>query len=261
MHGLSQVLRDADLAYLAGVTAPRAKEVGKLLVAMREDEDILLGMLRDPRLFRHLVGEPERVVTASPRLFFAALLVRVRGDLEQTSYTVEGVDRHRAAVFDSREVAGLIARSDVLAYLVGMLTSFLRVRTQSLLVRLRRGMWRRVNYSDLDLESLLVWGELAGPDELFRLWRRIGDVCLFRSGFFPASASAATPAAARREREKLAEFGRRYYAMASKHKEARDLAITETLEELATRFDMAVKPLALMASRYLDALQGRIFAG
>jgi hypothetical protein len=263
MVELGRVLTEADLNYLVRIAAPGAKDRASLVRALREDSDILLGMLSDASVLKHLLAEPERVLTASPRLYFATLLVRIRSELEHTTYTIEQENRHLMLVFDSREVAGLMHRPDVLAYLVGMLASFIKIRTQSILVRLRKGMWRRMDYSDMDLGNLITWGERAGPEELFPLERRIGDVCLFQSSFFP---TAPAPKGARAAellwtRERLAEIGRHYYRTASRRSEARDLAVAETLEELAERFDIAVKPLALMSSRYLDRLKTRIFAG
>jgi len=266
MGELGRALSDADLSYLIRIVAPQAQDAERLRRALREDNDILAGMLRDARLGKHLFTDTDRVIAASPRLFFAALLVKVKDDLERTTYTVEKEDRHRAAVFDSREVAGLMSRSDILAYLVGMLAAFLKIRTQSFVVRLRKGMWQRVEYNDMDLDSLLGYGERAGPEEVFSLWRRIGDVCLFRSGFYtPAQGPQAGGTsgkgrrAERRTRGELAEIGRHYYDMASRRHEAQLLSISEALSELAARFDMAVKPLDLLASRYLDALRERIF--
>lgn len=262
MLDLGRVLTEADFQYLIRIAAPGAKDRASLSRALREDPDILLGMLSDPGVLKHLLVEPERVVAASPRLFFATLLVRIRTELEHTTYTVEQENRHLMLVFDSREVAALMHRPDVLAYLVGMLTSFISTSTQSILVRLRKGMWSRTDYSDMDLGNLITRGERAGPRELFPVERRIGDVCLFQSSFFPG---VPAPSGVRRaepsaNRQRLAEIGRRYYRAASRRSEASDLAVAETLEELADRFDIAVKPLALMAGRYLDRLKVRIFA-
>jgi hypothetical protein len=262
MTELGRVLSETDLRYLIHLAAPQARDPASMLRALREDPDILLGMLRDARVVGHLLAEPERVLTASPCLFFAVLLVRIRAELEQTTYTVEQEDRHLMLVFDSREVAGLMHRSDVLAYLVGMLTSFLRVRSQSVVVRLRKGVWSRMVSNDTDLECLLRSGEAAGPEDRFALERRIGDVCLFQSGFFPRARGtrAGRQAEPQGARESLAEIGRQYYRRASRRREAGELSVAETLEELADRFDIAVKPLALMASRYLEGWKTRIFA-
>jgi hypothetical protein len=263
MLDLARVLTDGDLGYLARIAAPQAKDPAALVRAARQDADILSGMLRDARLYRHLLAEPERVVTVSPRLFFAVLLVRVRTDLEHTTYTVEQEDRHRTVVFDSREVADFMHRGDVLAYLVSLLVSFLRIRTQSFAVRLRKGTWRRVEYNDMDLDGLVALGERVGPERLFPLERRIGDVCLFRSSFCPGSEapSRAPGGGPPRGRGELAEIGRRYYRLASRRGEARELDVGETLETLAERFDTAVKPLDLLARRYLDGLRDHAFAG
>lgn len=262
MDGLGKVLTEADFRYLIRIAAPQAKDPASLARAMREDPDILLGMLRDSRVVAHLLAEPERVVTSSPRLFFAVLLVRIRAELELSTYTVEQEDRHRMLVFDSREVAGLMHRPDVLGYLVGMLVSFLKIRSQSVVVRLRKGMWSRIDSSDMDLEGLMRRGQIAGPDELFALERRIGDLCLFLSGFFPGARTAppGRRTGAEGSRERLAEIGRHHYRSASVRAEAEALSVAETLEELARRFDIAVKPLELMASRYLEGWKSRIFA-
>jgi hypothetical protein len=98
---------------------------------------------------------------------------------------------------------------------------------------------------------------------VFPLARRIGDVCLFQSSFFPSAGGfpRRETSAPGEMRGKLTEIGRHYYRVASLRSEARELAVADALEELAERFDVAVKPLALMARRYLDRLKERVFTG
>lgn len=252
MSTLTRTFDDADRSYLIRITTPEARDPGSLHRALREDEDILLAMLRDTRMHRHLLGEPERLAAASPRVFFAVLLLRVRADLQGTTYTIEESSGHRAAIFDGKEVSELMGRPGILAYYVEMLVSFLRIRTQSFHLRLRRGMWSRVTVSDTDIESLLDWNRHVAPGGQFALWKRIGDLCLFRSSLYPAPRERGAP-------ETLAQIGRRHYALASRHPEARELSMVETLEELGRRFETAAKPLTILGRRYLDALRERIF--
>jgi hypothetical protein len=262
MEELARVLADADLRYLVRIAAPEARDPAALAHALREDADILAGMLRDPRLLRHLMAESERVVTISPRLFFAALLTRIRSELERGTYTVERDERHTMLVFDSREVAGLLHRGGVLPYLVEMLGSFVRMRSRSCTIRLRRGTWRRLVSSDMDIDSLIAEGEHVGEGGLFGLERRIADVCLLQLGFYPGARAGRERDGVRSgtARERIAEVGRRYYHLASGRREAREQAVAETLEELAEHFAMAAKPLTLLARGYLDHLGEPLFA-
>jgi hypothetical protein len=128
------------------------------------------------------------------------------------------------------------------------------------MIRLRPGRWARHRFNDLDLRSLIRHTAALEEEERFGWYRRIGDLCLFLLGVFPDSApgTRGSPAAQRLSRADFLQSGRSFYAAAAKHPRA-DLAVAEVLARLAETFELAVKPLDHLASRYLATLRDRLF--
>ena len=69
-------------------------------------------------------------------------------------------------------------------YLAAMLASFTRVESYVRPVRVRRGVWRKVRYNDMDVDSLLRFCAEADEQQRLRFYKRIADVCLFVTGIF-----------------------------------------------------------------------------
>jgi hypothetical protein len=256
MEGTLSQLTDTDLLYLADVLAAGADRA-RMLRTLREDEEILRAMLADERLFRKIASDPEMIVQVSPRLLFCVLMERVKKDVAQLRYTVEP---DKAVVFDGRRVASLLQDTRIADYLVEVLTSFVRVRSTSVTVRLRPGLWTRRRFSDLDLQGLIRYTAALEEKERFGWYRRIGDLCLFLLGVFPDALPGARGAAPARRfsRTEFLNSGRSFYAAAAQHPRA-DAAVAEVLARLADTFELAVKPLDHLASRYLASLRDRLF--
>ena len=72
-----------------------------------------------------------------------------------------------------------------------MLASFTRVESYVRPVRVRRGVWRKVRYNDMDVDSLLRFCAEADERQRLRFYKRIADVCLFVTGIFRDYASSA----------------------------------------------------------------------
>jgi hypothetical protein len=249
-------LADTDLLYLTDVLAAGADRV-RMLRVLREDEEILRAMLADQRLFDRISSDPQTLLRVSPRLLFCVLLTRVKKDLERLGYTVE---RNRTVVFDGPQVASLLGDKRIADYLVELLASFVRVQSTTLTVRLRRGVWRRYRFSDLDVMGLIRYTATLEEAERFAWYRRIGDLCLFLSGVFPDSLHGASGSSAARGLSPAAcvDSGRNFYRAAARHPRA-DATIVEVLARLAEVFELAVKPLDHLASRYLGSLRDRLF--
>ena len=99
-----------------------------------------------------------------------------------------------------------------------------------------------------------------GEEERFAWYRRIGDLCLFLLGVFPDSLPQGRGASAERRlsRADCLNSGRIFYAAAARHPRAGTEA-AEVLARLAEGFDLAVKPLDHLASRYLLRMRDRLF--
>ena len=121
--------------------------------AFLEDREIREGMLSDERLFARMMSDQELIIGASPYLFFSVLVTRVRHDLAQKGYTLEIGRRETAAVFDAPRVLELLNHGEIRDYIVILLASFVRIRTTTVSVRVRPGVWRRLRFSDYDVDS------------------------------------------------------------------------------------------------------------
>jgi len=268
---INSMLSGADLRFLVDTLMPGTADKAKMVRALREDEEILEGVLKDGRLVERILEDPEAILRISPRLFFLALLNRVRQDLEHRSYTLEQEHRYQTVIFDAGEVAGLLGEKPIRDYLAEMLASFARVNSFSVTVRMRRGMWRRLRFNDFDLDSLIRFSQLLQEQQRFQLYRRSADLCLFTLGVFPErlSSPASPPGSgsprpgkqASRGREGCAEQGRFFYRAAARQKEAQLARLDGVLEQLAEHFLLASKPLSFLADHYLKPFKRDLFPG
>jgi hypothetical protein len=146
---------DDDLQFLVRVLMPETEDRQKMARVIRDDAEILEGMLADQRVFRRMLADPLSVLRVSPALFFAILLARVRSDLEHEPYTLERSRRLSMVLFDVPQIVELLDDRQLRAYLTELLVSFVRINSYSFSVRIRPGLWRRVRFSDFDIDSLV----------------------------------------------------------------------------------------------------------
>ena len=269
MRDVASLLRDEDLVFLLNLLAPGTPEKERRIKALRDDEDILEGMLANERLFRRITGEPDSILRVSPFLFFAVLLSRARRDMSAHPYTVEGGQSGHAIVFDGQDVTHILSRPEVRAYLVDMLASFTRINSYAFRVRVRQGVWRSIRVSDFDVASLLRFSELIEEQHRFQTYKRIADICLFTLGIFSRFADALqrfSPAgripldsAGTVDRGALARLGREYFLAASRHEAAHAVELDGVLLAVAEHFGLLVKPLSYISDNYLAGRAGRLF--
>lgn len=248
---------EADLLFLAETLA-KGGDRGRMVRVLREDEEILRGMLADRRLFTRITSEPEAPVQVSPRLLFAVLLNAARRDLSDLGYTLESGP---LVVFDGPQVAALLEDTRIMDYLVELLVSFVRVHGTTVTVRVRRGAWSRFRFNDLDLTGLVRHASSLDVSERFPWYRRIADLCLFLTGVFPEHVEGRAGVAGRElARRATAEHGRSFYRAAAAHPGAARAGTADVLARLAETFDLAAKPLAHLTNRYLGPLRDRLFS-
>jgi hypothetical protein len=263
------IFKDEDLLFLIKVLMPGTDDKQKMIRVLREDEEILEGMLADEKVFRHLLDDPLSVLRVSPALFFAILLTRVKSDLEREPFTIERSGGFSMALFDTPQILQLLENREFRAYLTDMLVSFVRINSFSTAVPVRRGVWRRVRFSDFDIDSLVAYGSAIDDSLRFPVYKRIADICLFTLGIFSPSEradkdpvtflQAKSTIRAKRSRDEYIVQGISFYTLASRHKEAQARRLSEVLSTLAEKFTLAAKPLSFMSSRYLEPFKENVF--
>lgn len=256
-------LTGADLDFIVRIVAADRKDPENVKAAVKGKPDILGLMLDDPRLFAALM-EKETWVMVSPYLFFTVLLRQARRDLPGHPFTMERLSAtERVPVFDAPRVLRLLDNSAVMDYLAGMLASFSRVESMTIYYRWR-GRLRRRRFSDMDIDDLSRLSENADPQSLPALHRRIADIALFMVGVFPEYVARPSPVSAagslRRKPRTLEDYheeGKRHYGLAARMEG--EEPTRSVLQLLSTDFELAKKPLNLLAERYIPFTRYQIF--
>ena len=264
----SRELTDSDIEFVVGVAAPEATDREQLRRLAKEDREFREALVGDDNVFQRVADDEEAFLKVSPFLYFEVLLRRALKELETATHTVERTGNQSIAVFDTENVVGLLSRPGVVEYLAGMLASFTRTESYVVPVHVRRGIRRRVRYSDMDIDSLMRLCADADETDRLRFYKRIADVCLFVSGLFPGHASGraatARPGSLRghRTRRSLEDYeleGRRFYGLAEEHPAAHALELSGVFGLLREYFVAARKPLVFIASQYLHSRTHRLF--
>lgn len=265
-------LSEGDLDFLVETVSPEARDKGRLKKIIREDKDFRNSYVEDEKVFRKLMDEEESFMRISPTLFFEVLLRKAARSLEKTGYTVEKSKNMKIPIFDTREVVEFLNREDLLLYLAEMLSSFTRVESYTISIMIRKGIWEKIRFRDLDILSLMKFSQIV--DEQYRLgfYKRIADTCLFILGIFAdyaerdyryPSSGRVRPHIRGRLRirpEDYAEEGQKFYKLAAEHPSARELHLEEIFWSLHRDFQKAKKPLNFIADHYLR-LRRNLFLG
>lgn len=235
------------------------------------DDSELEAMLDDKRLFRRIMIEEDIFLQISPWLFFTILLRRVWRDLERKSFTVERRDRQKVILFDSDRVVRLLAQKPIRDYLVTMLASFTRIESKTVLIEVKRGIFRGYRASEFDIESMIRYSQTLSEAFRYAPYKRIADVCLFITGTFPEHINSQYPypvGSQVRPRmrgkhlqkvEDYEDYGRTFYQMAAEHEGARREGLDAVLISLSENFILAEKPLNYLSAYYLQFSRQRLF--
>jgi hypothetical protein len=242
---------------------------------VKGDPNIIEGMLDQEagRLFERimLMSEENLMARISPRFLFEVLLRRALTELKGQSYTMERSANQKIPVFDTREVVQFLNNKIALRYLADMLSSFTRIESFALPVRVRKGVWRKIRFSDMDIDSLISLCGAMDEQHRFAYYKRIADLCLFILGMFPEYAthdSRYSPGGEvsrqpvrrlQKSAEDYEEEGRRYYKLAGEHKNARILELAEVLWQLHEKFNLAKKPLNYISENILQFKRRELF--
>jgi hypothetical protein len=264
-------LSERDLDFLVEAVSPEVRDRARLKQIVREDEDFRNTFIGDERVFRRLMDDEELFLKISPSLFFEILLRKAASDLEGVSYTVERTSTMRIPVFDTKEIVGLLTKESLLLYLADMLSSFTKIESYTISLRVKKGIWKKIRFNDLDMLSLMSFCEVV--EDVYRLgfYKRIADICLFILGIFPDYAEGdyrypfsgelrpLIRGKARISPEDYEKEGRRFYKLAAQHQSAKESDLSEVFWALHGNFEKAKKPLNFIAEHYLRYRRHRFF--
>jgi hypothetical protein len=267
-----RILSDSDLDFLVETASPHVSDKANLKRIIREDEDFRNTYLADEKVFRRLMDEDDVLLKISAAMFFEILLRKAARDLAQRSYTIEKTTTMRIPVFDTTELVALLNQESILGYLAHMLSSFTRINSYMVSVRIGPGSWKKIRFNDLDIHSLKSFCEAVETEYKFAYYKRIADICLFILGIFPNYADRnyryplsgtvrpKLPGIVRVCPEEYAEEGQKFYKLAAEHHSAIALELSEIFWSLHQNFQKAIKPLNFIAEYYLQYKRQDVFA-
>ncbi len=264
-------LTNRDLDFLVEAVHPDIIDKVKLKQILREDEGFRNKFIADEKVFRRLMNDEETFLRISPTLFFEILLRKVTHDLKGISYTVEKTSTMKIPVFDTGEVVELLSKESLVDYLAQMLSSFTKIENYTVQFKTKTGIWERIRFNDLDIFSLRNLCDVVEDEQRLGFYKRIADICLFILGIFPDYAEReyhypfsgqVRPrfhGKGRISPEEYEREGRNFYKLASEHKSAVDLGLSDIFWALHENFEKAKKPLNFIGEHYLQYRRDRLF--
>ncbi len=265
-------LSGRDLDFLVEAAAPGVGDKSNLKRIIREDEDFRNSFVSDEKVFNKLMADDEIFLKISPSLFFEILLRKAAGDLSRASYTLERTQRMRIPVFDTNDLVELLSDNSIVVYLADMLSTFTRIESYAVSFRIRKGIWKKIRFNDMDITSLIRFSEAIEDQYRLGLYKRIADVCLFILGIFPdyAERSYRYPlsgeirpqiaAGAKISPEEYEKKGQQFYRLAAEHQAAAETDLSDVFWVLHENFQKARKPLNFIAEYYLSTKRHILFA-
>ena len=264
-------LSERDLDFLVEVVSPEVTDKRKLKMIIREDEDFRNTFIGDQRVFRRVMDDDEVFLKISPTLFFEILLRKAVNDLEKVSYTLERTRTMSIPVFDTKDVVELLTKQSLLVYLADMLSSFTRIESYAISFKGKKSIWYKTRFSDLDILSLMSFGDVVEDEYRLGFYKRIADICLFILGLFPdyveheyrypfsGDLRPQFPGKVRISPEDYEKEGRKFYRLAAEHQSAKEMELSEVFWALHGNFQQAKKPLNFIAEHYLKYKKHRFF--
>ena len=265
-------LSDQDLDFLIEAAAPDVGDKSNLKKIIQEDEDFRSSFIEDEHVFRTLMRDEGIFLKISPTLFFEILLRRAAIELSRISYTLEKTRTMNIPVFDTRELVELLNQKSLVIYLVEMLSSFTKIESYTVSFRIRKGIWKKMRFNNMDVEGLIRFCEASEEEYRLGLYKRIADVCLFILGIYPDYAERSfryplsgeiRPQISARTKISPAEYekkGRQFYRMAAEHPAAVASDLADIFWALHENFQKAKKPLNFIAEHYLRTKRSTLFA-
>ncbi|UCG11470.1 MAG: hypothetical protein JSU72_13095 [Deltaproteobacteria bacterium] len=266
-------LTSTELDFLIKTAAPEVEDRSGLRQLLESDKDFRNAFIGDEKTFQRVADDREVFLKISPRLYFEILLRKAGKELESASHTLERVGTQRIAVFDTREVVDLLSKHVVMVYLADMLASFTKVESYTISYRVKEGNWRKIRFSDLDIDSLIIFSEAVDDEYRLGLFKRIADICLFLLGVFPEYvrlthrypfSGELRPQMASwmtRSPEDYEEEGKRFYQLAAEHPVAKTAELSEVFTLLHENFHAAKRPLNFLSEHYFHREKSFVWGG
>ncbi len=265
-------LTEGDLDFVISQTAPDSLDKENIKRAIRNDADFRKAVIGDDRVFAGIMADAEILLKISPPLYFEILLRKTLKDLDKAAYTIEKIGGQPVPVFDTKAVVSLLSREIILKDLASMLASFIKTQSYTRRVRVRKGVWRKIRFSDLDIGDLIRMCETVEEKDRFGFYKRIADVCLFIPGVFPEQTYFDYGSSHREETryrirarkrgiQEYEETGRKFYKLAAHHESAKLLDLSSAFLILQENIALARKPLNFISQHYLDYRKNQLFEG
>lgn len=268
---LKSNLTDRDYDFLIDTVSPEVRDKQQLRRVIKEDDDVRNTYLNDEKVFRRIVGDEDMFLHVSPALFFEVLLRRAVADLEEIGYTLEKTRHMKIPIFDSNQVRELLAQQNLLLYLADMLSSFTKIESHVMYVKMREGILEKIRFNNMDIHSLMRFCDAVENEIQLALYKRIADICLFILGIFPdsiepgyryPSSGQLRPLFRGKPRLSPEDYeteGRKFYKLAAEHHAAKELDLSEIFETLHEHFIQLKKPLNFIADHYLQYTRNKLF--
>jgi hypothetical protein len=264
-------LSESDLNFLVESASPHVADKPRLKQVLREDEDFRDSFVANEGVFLKVMDDEEILLKISSLLFFEILLTRAVTELARVSFTLEKTSTMRVPVFDTKAVVDLLTDRRVIRYLAHMLSSFTKSESYTFSFRVNKGIWRKVRFSDMDIQSLLNASKAVNEEHRLGLYKRIADVCLFILGVFPSYVESqyrypqsrdprpAIRGKARISPEEYEKEGQKFYKLAAEHPSADQLNLSGVFWALHEHFVEAKKPLNFISEHYLPFKKQKLF--
>ncbi len=264
-------LPERDIEFLIETVSSEVADKWRLKQIIREDEDFRNRFISEETVFRRVMDDEEILLKISPALFFEILLRKAVTVLEEKTYTLEKTSTMRIPIFDSHDVVDLLHKESLLVYLADMLSSFTRIESYTVSFRVKKGVWKKIRFNDLDIHSLMSFAGIVEEPLRLNFYKRIADICLFIPGIFPEHAKyehryplsrQLRPNLRGRTRISPEEYdkeGQKFYKLAAEHPSAEELNLSETFLALHGNFQKAKKPLNFISEHYLQYKRHHMF--
>jgi hypothetical protein len=196
------------------------------------------------------------------------LLRRAAFELGKAVHVREWSSTERVPVFIGGREVQAVARPAVIDYLSEMLASFTKINSRTTRVRVRRGVWRKTRYNDLDVPSLLRLASETDEADRLPVYKRAADASLLILGVFPDFAISPThhlgTGALRRRGARLSveeyeHVAAKAYRLASEHSSA-DEWLSEAVSTLSGHVIDARRLLNYVEEQYLRIWRDKFFA-
>lgn len=264
-------LSDRDLDFLVETVHPEVVDKLRLKQILKEDEDFRNTFIEDEKVFRRIMDDEEIFLKISPALFFEILLCKTIKDMKEVGYTIEKTSTMKIPVFDTKKVVDLFHNKFILDYLAHMLSSFTKIENYVIWIKTKAGVLERIQFNDLDIFNLMALCEDVEDEQRLGFYKRIADICLFILGIFPDYAEYdyrypfskhLRPQFCGKIRISPEEYereGQRFYRLASEHKTAQELGLSEIFSALYENFKKVKKPLNFISEHYLSYRRYKLF--